>query len=196
MVGVGEHLFEDEPCLLKPSTPRQYLHQPEGTHVEGSFSPGHAVGRPCSDLVPVNQAVGNEGHCLRQHEAGRWIELSGEAVEFLKNLDFAWPGNVRHLEHLSVRLAMDQPQDAVTPEDIQRLLDTTTSGARVESESPQTNRAALEQGLPVLLAREEKKWLREALNHHPDLTRAALAAKLKISEAALYKKLRLYELGR
>jgi DNA-binding NtrC family response regulator len=91
---------------------------------------------------------------------------------------------------------MDQPQDAVTPEDIQRLLDTTNSGTKVEGESPQTNRAALELGLPVLLAQEEKKWLREALNHHPDLTRADLAAKLKISEAALYKKLRMYELGR
>jgi len=84
----------------------------------------------------------------------------------------------------------------VTPEDIQRLLETTISGAKVESESPQTNRAALELGLPALLAQEEKKWLREALTHHPDLTRADLAAKLKISEAALYKKLRLYELGR
>ena len=135
-------------------------------------------------------------HCLRQHEAGRWIELSGEAVEFLENLDFTWPGNVRHLEHLSVRLAMDRPRDPVTPESIQRLLDSTTSGAKVESENPQTNRAALELGLPVLLAQEEKKWLQEALNHHPDLTRADLAAKLKISEAALYKKLRHYELGR
>ena len=51
-------------------------------------------------------------------------------------------------------------------------------------------------GLPALLAQEEKKWLQEALNHHPDLTRADLAQKLKISEAALYKKLRLYALGR
>ena len=47
----------------------------------------------------------------------------------------------------------------------------------------------------ALLAQEEKKWLQEALDLHPELTRADLAAKLKISEAALYKKLRMYELG-
>jgi transcriptional regulator with PAS, ATPase and Fis domain len=54
----------------------------------------------------------------------------------------------------------------------------------------------LEIGLPALLAQEEKKWLEEALKRHPDLTRAEIAAKLKISEAALYKKLRAYDIGK
>jgi transcriptional regulator with GAF, ATPase, and Fis domain len=137
-------------------------------------------------------------HCLRQNDASRWIELSDETVDFLQGLDFAWPGNVRHLEHLAVRLAMDQPKDPVTPEDVRRLLDGAAAGdgAPVETAGPQASRAALELGLPALLAQEEKKWLQQALHHHPDLTRADLAAKLKISEAALYKKLRMYELGR
>jgi transcriptional regulator with GAF, ATPase, and Fis domain len=134
-------------------------------------------------------------HCLQQHDAGRWVELSDEALQFLVHLDFSWPGNVRHLEHLSARLAVEQPEDAVTPDDLRRLLDSTANGGEVE-ETPQTRKAALEQGLPALLAQEEKKWLQAALSLHPDLTRADLAAKLKISEAALYKKLRAYELGR
>jgi len=134
------------------------------------------------------------GHCLKQHDAGRWIDLTDEATDFLIHLDFSWPGNVRHLEHVAARLALDQPEDPVSPEDLRRLLDTSAAGA--EEENPQTRRAALELGLPALLAQEEKKWLQEALNLHPELTRADLAAKLKISEAALYKKLRMYELGR
>jgi transcriptional regulator with GAF, ATPase, and Fis domain len=133
-------------------------------------------------------------HCLQQHDAGRWIELTDEVHGFLTGLDFSWPGNVRHLEHLAARLALAQPEDPVTPEDLRRLLDSSVSSSEVED--AQTSKAALELGLPTLLAQEEKKWLREALNLHPDLTRADLAAKLKISEAALYKKLRMYELGR
>jgi transcriptional regulator with GAF, ATPase, and Fis domain len=133
-------------------------------------------------------------HCLQQHDAGRWIELTPEAIEFLINLEFAWPGNVRHLEQLAARLALDRPQDPVTPEDLRRFLDTATSGCGAEN--AQTRKATLELGLPALLAQEERKWLQEALNLHPELTRADLAAKLKISEAALYKKLRMYELGR
>jgi len=132
-------------------------------------------------------------HCLEKHNAGRWIEFSDEAEAFLVELEFTWPGNVRHLEHLSARLAMEQPESAVTPDLLRKLLDTTED--EVE-QSPSTSRAALELGLPTLLAQEERKWLQQALNLHPELTRADLAAKLKISEAALYKKLRMYELGR
>jgi Nif-specific regulatory protein len=133
-------------------------------------------------------------HCLRQHDSGRWIELGDGGAEFLAGLDFSWPGNARHLEHLAVRLAIDPPEEPVTPELLRQLLDTSASGTEIDS--PQTRQAALELGLPALLAQEEKKWLQEALRLHPELTRADLAAKLKISEAALYKKLRTYELGR
>jgi len=132
------------------------------------------------------------GHCLKQYDSGRWIELSDDAVRFLCELDFAWPGNVRHLEHLAARLAMEQPNGPVDPEQLKRLLDTSAShGGEANGSRPN-----LEIGLPALLAQEEKKWLQEALNHHPNLTRAGLAAKLKISEAALYKKLKQYQLGR
>jgi DNA-binding NtrC family response regulator len=131
-------------------------------------------------------------HCLKQYDVGRWIDLSEASVRFLSELEFAWPGNVRHLEHLAARLAMDKPNGPTEPEDIKRLLDTSAASSGEVTYS----KASLEIGLPALLAQEEKKWLQEALTHHPDLTRARLAEKLKISEAALYKKLKQYELGR
>ncbi len=133
-------------------------------------------------------------HSLRQSDAGRWIELSEEAIEFLSRLDYTWPGNVRHVEHLAARLAIERPDHPVGPDELRSCLDEAASGSlSAGSDQP---RADLEMGLPALLAQEEKKWLREALLQHPDVTRADLAQKLKISEAALYKKLRMYELGR
>ena len=131
---------------------------------------------------------------LDESESGRWIELEPEAERFLVDLDFTWPGNVRHLEHLAARLAMEELDRPVGAEDLRALLDTTArSGA---GQNGNVQEASLEIGLPALLAQEEKKWLEEALKRHPDLTRAEIATKLKISEAALYKKLRLYGIGR
>jgi NtrC-family two-component system response regulator AlgB len=133
-------------------------------------------------------------HCLEQTEAGRWIELTADAERFLRELDFGWPGNVRHLEHLAARLAMEAPQKPVGADELTELLDTSdSSAASLSGETP--SRVDLEIGLPALMDKEEKKWLEEALARHPELTRAELAAKLKISEAALYKKLRQYGIG-
>jgi len=134
-------------------------------------------------------------HILRHSDAGRWIEVEDGALAFLRDLDFAWPGNVRHLEHLAARLAIERFDRPVAAADLRRLLDTSAAGPGAAGER-RSVAAELELGLPALLAMEERKWLQEALAHHPDLTRADLAAKLKISEAALYKKLREYELGR
>jgi len=53
----------------------------------------------------------------------------------------------------------------------------------------------LDAGLPRLLEEAERAWLETALRRYPDLTRAELAARLKISESTLFKKLRLYGLG-
>ena len=53
----------------------------------------------------------------------------------------------------------------------------------------------LDAGLPALLEEAERVWLVEAMRRYSSLTRAELAAKLKISESALYKKLRIYGLG-
>jgi transcriptional regulator with GAF, ATPase, and Fis domain len=129
-------------------------------------------------------------HCLDQHQSGRWVELSEDALRFLMEMDFAWPGNVRHMEQLAVRLGMEDRPGAIGPEDLQRMLGAGSPEGAAES----GNDLSLDAGLPALLASEEKKWIEEALRRHPDLTRAELAEKLKVSESALYKKLRIYDI--
>jgi transcriptional regulator with GAF, ATPase, and Fis domain len=131
-------------------------------------------------------------HCLDRHEAGRWIELTPESAAFLAGLPFAWPGNVRHVEQLAARLTVEGRRGPVSAADLARLLGEGAVGAPgAGGPSP----GGLEQGLPRLLEEAERTWLAEALRRYPDLTRAALAEKLRISESALYKKLRDYDLG-
>jgi transcriptional regulator with GAF, ATPase, and Fis domain len=124
-------------------------------------------------------------HALDQHEQGRWIEISPEAARRLSELDFAWPGNVRHLEQLAARLSLGGTPSPVSAEDLLALLDRSRAGDRPAS-------ADLSTGLPALLADAERSWLEKALRVHPESTRAELAAQLKISESALYKKLKQY----
>jgi transcriptional regulator with GAF, ATPase, and Fis domain len=128
-------------------------------------------------------------HCLDQHEAGRWVELSAEAERYLVELDDAWPGNVRALEQLAVRLALEGPRAPVTPQDLRRHLAPRAVAAEAPNGAPGRS---LEAGLPSLVAQEERKWIEEAIRRYPELSRSELALKLKISESALYKKLRLY----
>jgi DNA-binding NtrC family response regulator len=124
-------------------------------------------------------------HALDQHEQGRWIEISPEAARRLSELDFAWPGNVRHLEQLAARLSLGGTPSPVGAEDLLALLDRRRAGDRPAS-------ADLSTGLPALLADAERSWLEQALRFHPQATRAELATRLKISESALYKKLKQY----
>ncbi len=144
-------------------------------------------------VPPLRERVADLGlllrHCLDQTDAGRWLEISAEAGSFLEQLDFSWPGNVRHVEQLAARLSMEGGQGPVTAEALARLLDTREGRADA---SRGAGRAKLEAGLPRLLEEAERGWLEEALRRYPKLTRAQLAAKLKISESLLYKKLREY----
>jgi len=57
-----------------------------------------------------------------------------------------------------------------------------------------TGAGDLSSGLSSLVEEAERGWLEHALKTYPDLTRAELAGRLKISESALYKKLRQYGL--
>jgi transcriptional regulator with GAF, ATPase, and Fis domain len=151
-------------------------------------------------------------HCLDQTEAGRWVEIGPQAADYLRELDFSWPGNVRHLEQLAARITIEDQRRPITIADLTRLLDdraprsgtadapepgAAPSGARppAPTAAPRATGLDFEAGLPSLLEEAEKSWLAAALARYRDLTRAELAAKLKISESALYKKLRLYGLG-
>ncbi len=145
-------------------------------------------------------------HCLDQTEAGRWIEIDDGATHWLVASGFGWPGNVRHLEQLAARLTMERPERPVTEHDLARLLAARepvlaggVSGDPAPSDAPAEGTGfpadAIDEGLPHLQAEAERAGLEAALRRYPDLTRAELAAKLKISESALYKKLRQYGLG-
>jgi len=149
-------------------------------------------------------------HCLDQTESGRWIEFEPEAIEFLTSLDFTWPGNVRHIEQLAARLTLETPDGPVSREQIERLLgprsaraeavgaragDNGSSGRAPAGPTGQDSGADIEAGLPALLDQYERAWLEEAIRRYPRLTRAELAAKLKISESGLYKKLKQHGLG-
>jgi len=128
-------------------------------------------------------------HALDQQASGRWVEISSEAERCLRDLDFAWPGNVRHLEQLAARLSLGNVSSPVTPEDILMRLDRGREGAPATA-------ADLSSGLPSLLEEAERSWLERALRLYPNLTRSELASRLKISESALYKKLRQYGLAK
>jgi transcriptional regulator with GAF, ATPase, and Fis domain len=135
-------------------------------------------------------------HALDQNEAGRWIELSPEAERCLRELDFAWPGNVRHLEQLAARLSLGGVHSPVSAEDVLSLMDRPGGAPAASAGTPATGVRDLSSGLPSLLQDAERSWLEEALRVYPDLTRAELAARLKISESALYKKLRQHGLAK
>jgi transcriptional regulator with GAF, ATPase, and Fis domain len=128
-------------------------------------------------------------HALDQTDTGRWITLTPEAESHLSRLDFAWPGNVRHVEQLAARLTLEDSKQPVGSEALERLLDRTAGG------EPGAAVRDLQAGLPAMLEDAEKASLEEALRRYPDITRAELAAILKISESALFKKLRQYGLG-
>jgi transcriptional regulator with GAF, ATPase, and Fis domain len=124
-------------------------------------------------------------HCLDQHESGRWVELTDEVAASLVELDFTWPGNVRHLEQLAARLSMDEPRGPVSKADLLARLD---GASRAEPSSDP------EAGLPARLAQVEKAWIEDALARYPDLPKADLAAKLGIGGSTLYKKLKAYRI--
>jgi two-component system NtrC family response regulator len=130
-------------------------------------------------------------HCLDQTDAGRWVELAPEGALALEQLDFTWPGNVRHVEQLAARLAMEGRSGPFGADELLRLLAARPAkGTAGRADAPP--QADFEGGLPRLLEESERGWLEEALRRYPKLTRGQLAAKLKISESLLYKKLRQY----
>jgi len=125
-------------------------------------------------------------HALDQLDGGRWIEISAEAERYLMDLEFAWPGNVRHVEQLAARLALARPEEPVTVEDLESLLESSELGP--------TPSESFEGGLQEFLARAERQWLEEALRRYPELTKKHLARKLNMGESTLHKKIKLYGL--
>jgi Nif-specific regulatory protein len=136
-------------------------------------------------------------HSLDQHDIGRWIDLEPAAVEYLVRLEFTWPGNVRHLEQLAARLTLEGRRPPLTVLELRRMLGDIARepDGREPDPGAEEMRSSLDEGLSRLLEKAERAWLEEALRRYPRITRADLAARLKISESALYKKLRAYGLS-
>jgi transcriptional regulator with GAF, ATPase, and Fis domain len=133
-------------------------------------------------------------HCLDRSEAGRWIDVSDQALDHLVSLDYSWPGNVRELEQLVARLSMDSHAGPVPMETMRHAMEQMTRDGWSEGEASTSALPALENGLHAYLADIERGVLERILAEHPNLTRAQIATRLKISERALYKKLRLFRL--
>lgn len=132
-------------------------------------------------------------HGLDRHESGRWIDIDDDAMRWLAEIDFVWPGNVRHLEQLAARIALESFDGPVRRADLERLLGGSRRGAPAAVATKDDAEFAL--GLPGLVSQAERDWLAAAIDAYAGITRRELAAKLKISEAALYKKLRQHGLG-
>ena len=74
MVGVAEHLLEDQPCALQaravvPTGARERLHQPERTDVEGALLALEPV-RGVLDVVTIDQAVRDQPALVRRPQGG------------------------------------------------------------------------------------------------------------------------------
>jgi transcriptional regulator with GAF, ATPase, and Fis domain len=131
-------------------------------------------------------------HCLDQHDVGRWIEITSDAERYLMELDFAWPGNVRHIEQLAARLSLLSPEEPVSPEDLGDLLETADVDFAPGGRPSRPTESQISAGLPEFLAQAEKQWLLEAMRIYAGLTKKELARKLNIGESTLHKKVKLY----
>jgi transcriptional regulator with GAF, ATPase, and Fis domain len=141
-------------------------------------------------------------HALDQNESGRWVEILPQALDHLAELDFAWPGNVRHLAQLAARLALESSTRPRTADDLVRALEAFELDepvanfpppieAPIAASNPSSAASELDlaAGLPELMVRQERRILEEYLRLHPRARRAKMAADLKISPATLFKKL-------
>jgi DNA-binding NtrC family response regulator len=130
-------------------------------------------------------------HCLDAIPGGRWIQVADGGLEYLRDLDCDWPGNVRNLEQLATRLVVENEPGLVTRQAIEALI------APALARTPGEHGAGdFEPNWKAFFAKQEKLWLQRALRLKKDrgLTNAELAQLLGIGEAKLYRKLSEYGL--
>jgi len=127
-------------------------------------------------------------HCLDQIPDGRWIQIADDAVQYLVELDFAWPGNVRNLEQLAARIVIRAGSGTVSRADVERemriAMSSTPQPAGAEAPGEE-----IETEWPAFYARQEKKWLQARLRDFAHLPRAEQARRLQMSVATLHRKL-------
>jgi NtrC-family two-component system response regulator AlgB len=133
---------------------------------------------------------------LDRTETGRWIELTPEAATYLLERDSDWSGNVRSIQQLAARLAAEGGRGPASARDIARLLDEHDRPTAREAARPRAEEASPDENLWAHMSRAERDFILEATRRNPRATRAELAARLGISEAALFVKLRKHGIGK
>jgi DNA-binding NtrC family response regulator len=95
------------------------------------------------------------------------------------------------VEQLAARMTLERRTAPFVPEDVLGLL---TLVQDSDSSDRGDETSGLEAGLPAALYQTERRMLERALRENLGASRAELAARLRISERALYKKLRIHGL--
>ena len=130
-------------------------------------------------------------HHLDQTDSGRWVQITDDAIRYLEELEFDWPGNVRHITQLAARLTAAHASNAATADEIARLMrEFTARPLATAAAPPHGGTAVSDDDLVTHLERQERDWLIRAIRRHPGWSRAELAQHAGISESALYRKLR------
>jgi len=116
-------------------------------------------------------------HFVAKHSANRKVTFSSDAIEELAN--YSWPGNVRELENCVLQMLAQAEGKIITGRHIPRTV-------RAENLQPQPE---------ALLDKAEKETILAAIREHQGRL-TEVAAKLGISKATLYRKLKEYGLTR
>ncbi len=134
-------------------------------------------------------------HFLDRGEASsdhsmRWLEITNEASCYLVEADYQWPGNVRQVQQLAARLAVDEDVKKVSASIMQSAL---------EDLARQSGRASSKidgkTSLTGAIKETEREMVELILKEHPDLTRIRQAELLGVSESKFYKMLRKFDLS-
>ena len=133
-------------------------------------------------------------HALDRYESGRWVEISDDAARFLAGGGHLWSGNVRQIEQLAARLVLDGDVEPVSIARLERHLPRAYENVPLQDFHGSADTAG-RAGLPRQMESAQRAIIERELRENPGLSRAELATKLGISERALYKKLKQFDLG-
>lgn len=125
--------------------------------------------------------------------SSRWLEITAEAAALLVEWDYSWPGNVRQVQQLAARLAVDQETEKICIDAMRRHLSELASSP-IEAGSGQGGVTAVE-SLNGAVAGAEREAVERILREHKGATRSRQAGLLGVSESKFYKLLRRYDLG-
>jgi DNA-binding NtrC family response regulator len=124
-----------------------------------------------ADIQPLSEDCLRDA-CLRYKTPAR--EFSNGARAALEK--YAWPGNIRELQHVVERAVLFAQHSAITERDLQL-------------EPPPASSAAARDGVEGLTLEQAEVWfIRQALSRH-DGNAVAAAKALGISRSALYRRL-------